>query len=157
MSRGFATGKRLRYMASEVCQIQCRIWLVVKMKTGTVSINKAWQLGQDAKIQCLLYPFANSQNNHWTLSLRMPTEIWRKFLRTVNLILPVHLDILNNHTFSVGKCVRRNAREETQAKSWSAWSGPRDSEIFPHRESPHNDRAWPSFSLWTAGGGLLPS
>jgi hypothetical protein len=51
-------------------------------------------------------------------------------------------DILNNHTFSVRKCVRRNAREEmlttAQAKSWSAWSGPRDSEIFPHRESPHN-------------------
>jgi hypothetical protein len=31
-------------------------------------------------------------------------------------------DILNNHTLSVHKCVRRNAREETQApaqaKSW---------------------------------------
>jgi hypothetical protein len=37
-------------------------------------------------------------------------------------------DILNNHTFSVRKCVRRNAREEMQAmvsmvRNLSVWSG----------------------------------
>jgi hypothetical protein len=127
--------------------VNCMWWVYytcARLIPGLVSRNhlqpRLSVFPRNVSTQGPLYPFAKQP-----LNFKFANADWdlTKIFANCKFDTPSSFqDILNNHTFSVRKCVRRNAREETQApaqaKSWSAWSGPRDSEIFPHRDSSHN-------------------